>query len=210
MDAFDIDKWKRSKASVGVSVSYLLSVFVLVLHLHRLLFASNSLKCQHFELTSLNFLINCSKCRFIIWWTSLIRGAVTIALFYNQFSKSEIASAEDSLMITSTIILVLFSTVVFGSITKPLIKAVKLKHSKPSIYDSTDIQEDLRLLFLENHCSINQSNNQTYRRQSSLSLMIHYPTTTVHHFWKKFNDKFMRHKFGGRSFVPVVPGSLPT
>lgn len=86
------------------------------------------------------FLLNCSKCQFIIWWAGLMRGAVTIALSYNQastwfnfvpcwkfclnqtfdlrcfqvqFSKSEIASAENSaLMITSTIILVLFSTVV--------------------------------------------------------------------------------------------------
>jgi hypothetical protein len=84
---------------------------------------------------------------------------------------------------------------------------VKLRHSKPSIYDSTDIQEDLRLLFLESNCSNNQSNNQTYRRQSSLSLMIRNPTTTVHYFWRKFDDKFMRPIFGGRGFVPVVPGS---
>jgi hypothetical protein len=86
---------------------------------------------------------------------------------------------------------------------------VNLRHSKLSIHDSTDIQEDLRLLFLESNCSNNQSNNQTYHRQSSLSLMIRNPTTTVHYFWRKFDDKFMRPIFGGRGFVPVVHGSPP-
>jgi len=37
---------------------------------------------------------------------------------------------------------------------------------------------------------------------------MRYPTTTVHYFWRKFDDKFMRPVFGGRGFVPVVPGSL--
>jgi sodium/hydrogen exchanger 8 len=40
--------------------------------------------------------------------------------------------------------------------------------------------------------------------------MIRNPTTTVHYFWRKFDDKFMRPIFGGRGFVPVVHGSPPT
>ncbi|XP_045791987.1 sodium/hydrogen exchanger 1-like [Trifolium pratense] len=207
MDAFDIDKWKRSKASIGTSVAVSSTLIALVL-IGRAAFVfpiANLANCTKTrESTKIEF-----RSQFIIWWAGLMRGAVTIALSYNQFSKSKMASAEDSLMITSTIILVLFSTVVFGSITKPLIKAVKLRHSKPSISDSTDIQEDLRLLFLESNCSINQSNNQAFHRQSSFRLMIRYPTTTVHYFWRKFDDKFMRPIFGGRGFVPVVPGSPP-
>ncbi|PNY08277.1 Na+/H+ exchanger 1 [Trifolium pratense] len=186
MDAFDIDKWKRSKASIGTSVAVSSTLIALVL-IGRAAFV--------FPIANL---ANCTKTR-----------ESTKIEFRSQFSKSKMASAEDSLMITSTIILVLFSTVVFGSITKPLIKAVKLRHSKPSISDSTDIQEDLRLLFLESNCSINQSNNQAFHRQSSFRLMIRYPTTTVHYFWRKFDDKFMRPIFGGRGFVPVVPGSPP-
>lgn len=38
---------------------------------------------------------------------------------------------------------------------------------------------------------------------------MRYPTTTVHYFWRKFDDKFMRPVFGGRGFVPVAPGSPP-
>lgn len=206
MEALDIDKWKKSKASIGTSVSVSSALIALVL-IGRAAFVfpiANIANCTKTrESTKIEF-----RSQFIIWWAGLMRGAVTIALSYNQFSRSDIASAEDSaLMITSTIILVLFSTVVFGSITKPLIEAVNLRHSKPAISDSTDNQEDLRLLLLESNSSTNQSNNQSNQRRSNLSLMMRYPTTTVHYFWRKFDDKFMRPVFGGRGFVPVVPGS---
>ncbi|KAI5398467.1 hypothetical protein KIW84_064019 [Lathyrus oleraceus] len=187
MDALDIDKWKRSKASIGTSVAVSSTLISLVL-IGRAAFV--------FPIANI---ANCIKTR-----------ESTKIEFRSQFSKSEIASAENSaLMITSTIILVLFSTVVFGSITKPLIEAVKLRHSKPAISDSTDNQEDMRLLFLESNCSGNQSNDQPNHRRSTLSLLMRYPTTTVHYFWRKFDDKFMRPVFGGRGFVPVAPGSPP-
>ncbi|RHN80742.1 putative cation/H+ exchanger, cation/H+ exchanger, CPA1 family [Medicago truncatula] len=123
--------------------------------------------------------------------------------FRSQFSHSETTSQEDSaLMITSTITLVLFSTMVFGSITKPLIEAVLLKHSKQTTSDSADYHEELGLLFLESNDSIEQSNNQPFLRW-----MMRYPATTVHYFWRQFDDNFMRPIFGGWGFVPVVPGT---
>ncbi|PKI63550.1 hypothetical protein CRG98_016068 [Punica granatum] len=90
--------------------------------------------------------------QFIMWWAGLMRGVVTIALSYSEFAQTQKTSAKDSaLMITCTLIVVLFSTVVFGSITKPLIEAVLLRHRKPAVSDATDIPslEDLRLLFVE-------------------------------------------------------------
>jgi hypothetical protein len=33
------------------------------------------------------------------------------------------------------------------------------------------------------------------------------PTRSVHRLWRKFDDRFMRPVFGGRGFVPFVPGS---
>ncbi|XP_061349504.1 sodium/hydrogen exchanger 1-like [Gastrolobium bilobum] len=207
MDALDIDKWKMSKASVGTSVAVSSTLFALVL-IGRAAFVfpiANLTNCmQTRESTKLEL-----RSQFIIWWAGLMRGAVTIALSYNQFARSEVTSERDSaLMITSTIVVVLFSTVVFGSITKPLIEAVQLRHSKPPISDSTDNLEDLRSLFLENSGPINQgNNNEPCHRRSSLRLLISHPATTVHYFWRKFDDKFMRPVFGGRGFVPPVPGS---
>jgi hypothetical protein len=37
----------------------------------------------------IEFLFNCWKCQFIIWWAGLMRGAVTIALSYNQASTRD-------------------------------------------------------------------------------------------------------------------------
>ncbi|KAK9215405.1 hypothetical protein WN944_007410 [Citrus x changshan-huyou] len=128
-----------------------------------------------------------------------------------QFSSSEDTSSQDSaVMITCTIIVVLFSTVLFGSITKPLIEAVLLRHTKTLDTDATDMQslEDLRILFLENGENTDQgSNQQAAPRASGLRLLISYPTTTVHYFWRKFDVKFVRPVFGGRGFVPFVPSS---
>lgn len=136
-----------------------------------------------------------------------MRGAVTIALSYSQFAKVKRTSAQDSaLMITSTIIVVLFCTMVFGSITKPLIEALQPRPTKPAISDFTDNQEDLRFILLENNTPINPSDNQPFQRRSRLSMLMSYPTTTIHYFWRKFDDKFMRPVFGGRGFVRIVPG----
>ena len=104
----------------------------------------------------------------------------------------------------------LFSTQVFGSITKPLIEAVLLRHAKPAHSDATDIPslDDLQISFLENCDPSDQGGtNQPARRKGSLSMLISNPTSTVHYFWRKFDDKFMRPVFGGRGFVPFVLGS---
>ncbi|CAJ1976171.1 unnamed protein product [Sphenostylis stenocarpa] len=123
-----------------------------------------------------------------------------------NFAVAKRTSTQDSaFMITSTIIVVLFSTVVFGSITKPLIEAVQLRHSKPTSFDSTDNVEDLRFLLLENTGPLNQNNNRPFQRQSRIGTLMSHPSKTVHYFWRKFDDKFMRPVFGGRGFVPFAP-----
>ncbi|KAK6243141.1 hypothetical protein QUC31_009550 [Theobroma cacao] len=239
MDALDIDKWKASSASAGTSVAVSSTMFALVL-VGRAAFVyplANFTNCirkrdstkiefrqqviiatiQAFLAIVKQFLFqnfaNSLNSQFIMWWAGLMRGAVTIALSYNQFSNSEDLSTHDSaLMITSTIIVVLFSTVVFGSITKPLIEAVLLRHAKPNISDATDIPslEDLRILFIENGEPSDLAENQpppAVPKRSSLRLLMTHPTWTVHYLWRKFDDRFMRPVFGGRGFVPFVPGS---
>ncbi|KAL6989622.1 hypothetical protein U1Q18_015373 [Sarracenia purpurea var. burkii] len=205
MDALDIDKWRNSKASAITSIAVSSTLFVLVLvgraaFVYPLANICNFLKRRDRDKIVL-------KQQFIIWWAGLIRGAVTIALSYNQFSDR--TSKESSLMITSTIIVVLFSTLVFGSVTKPLIEAVLLRHAKPTVSDLGDFAslEDLRLMFLESGDPSENSGNHSVQRRGSLRLLISNPTSTVHYFWRKFDDGFMRPVFGGRGFVPFVPGS---
>lgn len=206
MDALDIDKWKSSNASAGTSVAVSATLLALVL-VGRAAFVfpiANITNCmKKRESTKIGL-----RQQFIIWWAGLMRGAVTIALSYNQFANSDDSTGESALMITCTIIVVLFSTVVFGSITKPLIGAVLLRHSMHRVSDATDIPslEELNIPMLENGDPSAQVGNPPGRK-SSLRLLISEPTRTVHYWWRKFDDKFMRPLFGGRGFVPVVAGS---
>ena len=74
-----------------------------------------------------------------------------------------------------------------------------LRNAKPAHSDATDIPslDDLQILFLENGDPSDQGgSNEPVRRKGSLSLLISNPTTTVHYFWRKFDDKFMRPVFG--------------
>ena len=63
--------------------------------------------------------------------------------------------------------------------------------------------DDIHLLFLENRRA-NEDGNNT---RSSLGMLLMNPTSTIHQFWRKFDDKYMRPVFGGRGFMPYVPGS---
>ncbi|KAK4771596.1 hypothetical protein SAY87_032128 [Trapa incisa] len=210
MDALDIEKWKASKASPATSIAVSATLFGLVL-VGRAAFVfpianiSNLIKKR--DSAKIEF-----RRQFIIWWAGLMRGAVTIALSYSEFSSSSgtsSTSSEDNLMITCTIIVVLFSTIVFGSITKPLIEAVLLRHYKPAVSDATDFPsiEDLRSLFIENGAESSSQQESNAPSRSSLRLLMTHPHITVHYLWRKFDDKFMRPVFGGRGFVPYVPGS---
>lgn len=44
-------------------------------------------------------------------------------------------------------------------------------------------------------------------RPNSLRMLLSTPSHTVHRYWRKFDNAFMRPVFGGRGFVPFVPGS---
>lgn len=97
----------------------------------------------------------------------------------------------------------------FGSITKPLIERLLLRNAKPAMTSDMQSLEDLRLMFLETGEPSEDSNNNQpgAPKGSSLRLLMRNPTSTVHYFWRKFDDRYMRSFFGGRGFVPFVPSS---
>ncbi|KAL9684878.1 hypothetical protein QQ045_022320 [Rhodiola kirilowii] len=206
MDALDIDKWRSSQASAGTSIA-LSSTLVGLLMIGRAAFVfplANIANCCKRNSSRI-----CFKEQFIVWWAGLMRGAVTIALSYSQFASSSSESSTDALMITSSIIVVLFSTMVFGSITKPLIEAMLLRNSnKSNLSDATDFfpsYDDLRLPFFEQGEVEESSQTEPDPKTGGLR----FTTSTVHYFWRKFDDRFMRPVFGGRGFVPFVPGTPP-
>ncbi|XP_042373541.1 sodium/hydrogen exchanger 2-like [Zingiber officinale] len=201
MDALDIDKWKMSDASVGTTITASGTLFSLVM-VGRAIFVFALANVSNCFTHRSNAKIDLTS-QFVIWWAGLMRGAVTIALSYNQFSSSS-TSKEYAFMITTTIIIVLFSTVVFGTVTKPLIKAALSysTHGEDSIVSSL---EDMRILFMED-CSSNNNDVANTNVKNSIGMLMRYPTSTIHYLWRKFDDRYMRPVFGGRGFAS--PSSL--
>ncbi|OWM74126.1 sodium/hydrogen exchanger 2-like isoform X1 [Punica granatum] len=207
MDALDIERWKLVSDSPAKSVklsSILLGLVLLgrAAFVFPLSFLSNLTKKSKYDKIDW-------KQQITIWWAGLMRGAVSMALAYNKFTQSDAKLRKNAFMITSTITVVLFSTMVFGLITKPLVRYLlpspkhftSMTSSEPSSPKSFIIEP----LLSNGQCS--ESNGQNVPRPSSLRMLLTTPSRSVHHYWRKFDDSFMRPVFGGRGFVPFVPGS---
>ncbi|KAA8527496.1 hypothetical protein F0562_034789 [Nyssa sinensis] len=109
MDALDIEKWRFVSDSPGTSVgvsSILLGLILIgrAAFVFPLSFLSNLTKKSPYDKIEL-------KQQVTIWWAGLMRGAVSMALAYNQFTRSGHTQLRgNAIMITSTITVVLFST----------------------------------------------------------------------------------------------------
>ncbi|KAF8401558.1 hypothetical protein HHK36_012500 [Tetracentron sinense] len=209
MDALDIEKWRFVNNSPGksVGVSSILLGLVMVgraAFVFPLSFLSNFAKKNQSD--KIGF-----KQQVTIWWAGLMRGAVSMALAYNQFTRAGHTQLRgNAIMITSTITVVLVSTVVFGLITKPLVRFLlpPPKHISSMLSSEASSPKSFSVPLLGNgHDSEADLGGQDIPRPSSLRMLLTTPTHTIHHYWRKFDDSFMRPMFGGRGFVPFVPGS---
>ncbi|GAY36033.1 hypothetical protein CUMW_019950 [Citrus unshiu] len=116
----------------------------------------------------------------------------------------------NAIMITSTITVVLFSTVVFGLMTQPLVRILlpSSKNLSRMLSDESSTPKSFIVPLLGNgQGSEADLKTPNVTRPTSLRMLLATPSHTVHHYWRKFDDAFMRPVFGGRGFVPVVPGS---
>eukprot|EP01018_Ginkgo_biloba_P003739 Gb_32009 [translate_table: standard] len=205
MDALDMEKWKMTKASPRMSLGIFSSVLSLIL-IGRAAFV--------FPLSALlNFMRKSSqntritfRHQVVICWAGLMRGAVSIALAFNQFAASGFTkNAEQATMITSTIVVVLFSTTVFGILTKPLIRWIQ-PHDPSDLPTPKDVafEAELQASLLAQNGSIETNG---ILRRSSFSLLIERPVYTIHYLWRRLDDSYMRPVFGGGCFVPYIEGS---
>ncbi|MED6164420.1 hypothetical protein PIB30_089862 [Stylosanthes scabra] len=200
MDALDIEKWRMTKLSSG-SLMGIYSCLILLILVGRAAFVfplsafANYMSRRAERASSITF-----KHQIIIWWAGLMRGAVSIALAFKQFTFSGVTSDPvNATMITNTIIVVLFTTLVFGFLTKPLIRYM-LPHNNNGRRRNTNHEEtgtpgedlNLPLLSFEESAATNIS-----RAKESLSMLIESPVYTIHHYWRKFDDAYMRPLFGG-------------
>ncbi|EYU27401.1 hypothetical protein ABFS82_13G162300 [Erythranthe guttata] len=196
MDALDIEKWKMSKLSGWDSIGVYSGIMLLIL-LGRAAFV--------FPLSALSNCLNTSTRRsssitfnhqIVIWWAGLMRGAVSIALAFKQFTHYGVPlDPVNATMVTATVIVVIFSTLVFGFLTKPLISYL-LPHSSASNLERepTISKEALKLplLSFEESAATN-----LLRAKDGFSMLMERPVYTIHSFWRRFDDAYMRPTFGG-------------
>ncbi|KAK6120099.1 hypothetical protein DH2020_046135 [Rehmannia glutinosa] len=223
MDALDLEKWELVSNSLGKSVGASAALLGLVMvgraaFIFPLSFLTNFTKSKSDKLNA--------KQQVTIWWAGLMRGAVSMALAYNQFANSgHTKQPGNAAMITCTITVVLFSTVVFGLFTKHIVRLLlppsthlnTMVSSEPSSPNSTLIlsllanEEDstmtLPLLGDVEDLEDGSPGSTNVRRPPSLCMLLSTPTNTVHHYWRIFDDAFMRRVFGGRGFAVYVPDS---
>lgn len=95
--------------------------------------------------------------------------------------------------------------------TKPLIRLLlpHAKHTTNHILSDPSTPKSLSQPLLEEgqQDSYADLGGPTVPRPGSLRALLTTPTHTVHYYWRKFDDAFMRPVFGGRGFAPFVPGS---
>ncbi|KAL6214811.1 hypothetical protein ACLB2K_014243 [Fragaria x ananassa] len=209
MDALDIEKWKFVSKSPGksIGVSSILLVLVLVgraASVFPLCLLSNLFRKSHSD--KIGF-----KQQVTVWWAGLMRGAVSVALAYNWFTMSgRTQQPGNAIMITSTITVVLFTNVVCGLLTKPLVRFLSpQQHKQSSNNTSSELSSEMSLVLpvLTNRedpkqDSMSGSDNTPH---PNLRMLLTRPTRSVHYYWRMFDDAFMRPVFGGRGFVPHVP-----
>ncbi|XP_059632666.1 sodium/hydrogen exchanger 1-like [Cornus florida] len=208
MDALDIEKWRYVSDSPGTSVGVSSILLALILvgraaFVFPLSFLSNLTKKSPSDKIEL-------KQQVTIWWAGLMRGAVSMALAYNQFTrKGHTQLRENAIMITSTITVILFSTVVFGLMTKPLVRLLlpSPKQLNRSVSSEPTTPKSFIVPLLTNGQDSEADLAVYVPRPTSLRMLLSTPSHTVHHYWRKFDNAFMRPVFGGRGFVPFIPGS---
>ncbi|CAN1135961.1 Sodium/hydrogen exchanger 4 [Linum perenne] len=176
MDALDIEKWKMTKLSFGTSLEIYGSIVFLIL-LGRAVFV--------FPLSAFSNFMNRRKTsplglrhQVVIWWAGLMRGAVSIALAFKQ---------------------------VFGFLTKPLVNYLithqtRNRNNRGRGGEPTSPKDDavLPLLSFEESASANMQ-----IARESFSMLMDRPVYTIHHYWRRFDNAYMRPIFGGPRHVPL-------
>lgn len=206
MDALDVDKWKMVQISSGDYFGLFFTIITLVL-VGRAAFVFPLSALANYMRKSSDTKITFRQ-QIVIWWAGLMRGAVSIALAFNQFTSSgDAKSPEYAAAITATIGIVLFTLMVFGTATKPLMRCVLPPTSK-SEYLESEPHTPKDFSFSDFHVPLLLGSNQLsgsprpVARRSSLVMLLSAPTNVIHDAWRAFDDAYMRPLFGGRGFVP--------
>ncbi|MQM21007.1 hypothetical protein Taro_054037, partial [Colocasia esculenta] len=195
MDALDIEKWKVSKTSFRTSFG-IYSIILFLVSLGRAAFVFPLSILSNYMSSNADRSTITFNHQVVIWWAGLMRGAVSIALAFKQFTHSGVTwNPLHAAMITSTLVVVLFSTLLFGLLTKPLISILLPHHALENNLssDTGSPKDDIVVPLL----SVEGSATGILESKGSFSLLLERPAHTIHAYWRRFDDKYMRPVFGG-------------
>ena len=104
--------------------------------------------------------------------------------------------------------LLLLFVKVFGLMTKPLVRLLM----PPPIVNSNVLSSEpsspntLPLLHSSQDPE-SDTEHEDFHRSASLSRIVSTTGNTIHRYWRKYDDRYMRPLFGGREVVHPVPAS---
>lgn len=223
MDTMDVEKWQSTYMREGALLFCMLLLLTL-LGRAAFVFPLSAILNLRRGVRRISF-----RQQVIIWWSGLMRGAVSIALTFNAFTEAGVTpGGQSATIVATTIAFVLFSTAVFGLLTRPLIDwllpyteeiprtdSLLSEPGSPkngdgmresllrSVQDGqimSDKLSGLPMLALPNGTSGGPT-------RSKLGVLLKARERDIHDLWRHFDDTFMRPYFGGRGFVPYIPGS---
>nr|AFU88788.1 Na+/H+ antiporter [Paeonia lactiflora] len=209
MDALDIEKWRSISDSPGTSVA-VSSIFLGLVLVGRAAFVFPLSFLSNLAKKSPNDKINFQAASYDMVGWSHERCCVYGARLY-QFTRSgQTQLRTNAILITSTITgRSLQQWWYLGLLTQALVRFL-LPHPKPLTPASSDPHSSKSAstpLLGSRQDSEADLDFHDIPRPTSLRMLLTTPTHTVHRYWRKFDDSVMRPVFGGRGFVPVVPGS---
>ncbi|KAM0063779.1 putative cation/H+ exchanger, cation/H+ exchanger, CPA1 family [Helianthus debilis subsp. tardiflorus] len=168
MDALDYEKWKMSILSFWTSIGIYSTVMFLILLGRAAFVFPLSLIANYLHRSDDPSSKITGQHQVVIWWAGLMRGAVSVALAFKQ---------------------------VFGFLTKPLIRYLlptNPRNAGPPRSTSPKEEITLPLLSFEESASENFS-----RAKENMSMLMERPVYTIHSYWRRFDDTYMRPIFGG-------------
>ncbi|KAH7578416.1 hypothetical protein JRO89_XS01G0379200 [Xanthoceras sorbifolium] len=144
-----------------------------------------------------------SLCFFFLYKRKLIDSYnVLVCIYiYTQFTRSgETSMPGNAIVISSIITIVLFSTVVFGLITKTFVRLMVLPRQLPIINMSSDVLSPSSLT----QPLLAQEREYEMPRPASIGALLATPTYTIHYHWRRFDRAVMHPIFGGRTDECIV------
>lgn len=137
----------------------------------------------------------------------MITSTITIVLFSNvvsDFAANPYNHRNSLTWLSSTklyLLLIDENLQVFGLLTKPLVRLMLQPREQSSEISSPKSSSALLPLLANGQDLASELDSVgggiSVRRPSSLTMLITKPTSTVHYYWRKFDNAVMRPIFGG-------------